>query len=224
MGYLNNQTVTVDAILTTKGRELLAKGQDFFKITQFALADDEVDYTLYDVTHPLGSNYYGQVIENMPILEAFPDTDQSMRHKLITLPPNTKYIPQLQVSATNITLTSLNRTATIAPTTTGVFSGNSTLGYTAILSDSTVANLRVDTPSAASPGTTPYFLSDDGTARSIAVVGQTFAVDYISQITNKVASIIIIGNETGGRVTITLNITKDVAYDSVLTGANDVQA
>jgi len=44
MGYLNNAVVTVDAILTTKGRELLARGDGSFKITQFALADDEIDY------------------------------------------------------------------------------------------------------------------------------------------------------------------------------------
>ena len=48
MGYLNNQVVTVDAILTKKGRELLAKGEGNFKITQFALSDDEVDYTMYN--------------------------------------------------------------------------------------------------------------------------------------------------------------------------------
>jgi len=48
MGYLNNQIITVDAILTKKGRELLAKGDGSFNITQFALSDDEVDYTLYN--------------------------------------------------------------------------------------------------------------------------------------------------------------------------------
>jgi hypothetical protein len=51
MGYLNNTVVTVDAILTKKGRELLARGDGSFKITQFALADDEVDYTLYNPDH-----------------------------------------------------------------------------------------------------------------------------------------------------------------------------
>ena len=45
MGYLNNQVITVDAILTKKGRELLAKNDGSFRITQFALADDEIDYT-----------------------------------------------------------------------------------------------------------------------------------------------------------------------------------
>jgi len=209
MGYLNNQTVTVDAILTTKGRELLAKGQQFFNITKFALADDEVDYTLYDVTHPLGSNYYGQVIENMPIIEAFPDTDQLMKHKLITLPRGSISIPQINVSSTVITVSSLSRTATINPNTSGINGGNSLLGYTAILSDSTVANLRVVQPVQAQPGSVPTFLSDDGTARSVSAVGFSFAVDYISQTSNKVASIIIIGNETGGRTTITLNALRD---------------
>ena len=66
MGYLNNQIITVDAILTKKGRELLAKGDGSFNITQFALSDDEVDYTLYNPNHPSGSAFYGEAIENMP--------------------------------------------------------------------------------------------------------------------------------------------------------------
>lgn len=225
MGYLNNQTVTVDAILTTKGRELLAKGEQYFKITKFALADDEVDYTLYDVTHPLGSNYFGQVIENMPILEAFPDTDQLMKHKLITLPRGSKYIPILGVPSTNITLTSLARTATVAPRTTNIANGNQLLGYTAILGDSTIANLRVTPGSevAASAGSIPSFLGDDGTARSVSVVGYSFDINYISQTTNKTTSLILIGNETGGRVTITINANQDMAYSGTDSGINLVQ-
>jgi hypothetical protein len=46
MGFLNNASVTVDAILTKKGRELLARGNNEFKITKFALSDDDIDYTL----------------------------------------------------------------------------------------------------------------------------------------------------------------------------------
>ena len=86
MGYLDNSSITVDAILTKKGRELLAKGRQNFNITQFALADDEVDYDLWNPAHPLGSDYYGVVIESMPITEAVPDETQSMKYKLITLP------------------------------------------------------------------------------------------------------------------------------------------
>jgi hypothetical protein len=52
MGYLNNQVITVDAILTKKGRQLLAQGGSAFNITQFALSDDEIDYSLYNPSHP----------------------------------------------------------------------------------------------------------------------------------------------------------------------------
>ena len=92
MGYLNNQIITVDAILTKKGRELLAKGDGSFNITQFALSDDEVDYTLYNPNHPSGSAYYGEAIENMPLLEAFPDETQMMKYKLVSLARGTSKI------------------------------------------------------------------------------------------------------------------------------------
>ena len=89
MGYLNKATITVDAILTNRGRELLAKGgvgsSQAFNITKFAVADDEIDYGLYNVSHPQGSEYYGNIIENMPVLEATPDEQQSMRYKLVSL-------------------------------------------------------------------------------------------------------------------------------------------
>ena len=83
MGYLSNTELTVDAILTKKGREKLAAGQGL-NITQFALADDEIDYTLYEPAHPLGSSYYDAAIKNMPVLEAKPDETQVMKYKLVT--------------------------------------------------------------------------------------------------------------------------------------------
>jgi len=51
MGYLDNTSITVDAILTKKGRQKLASGQSL-NITKFALGDDEIDYTLYEPAHP----------------------------------------------------------------------------------------------------------------------------------------------------------------------------
>ena len=35
MGFLNNTNITVDAVLTKKGRELLSKGENQFNITKF---------------------------------------------------------------------------------------------------------------------------------------------------------------------------------------------
>ena len=102
MGYLDNSTITVDAILTKKGREYLAQGRNAFNITQFALADDEVDYDLWNPAHPLGSDYYGVVIENMPITEAVPDETQSMKYKLLTLPRGTTAIPFLQADKSTV--------------------------------------------------------------------------------------------------------------------------
>src|SRR6056300_339554 len=104
MGYLNNAVVTVDAILTKKGRELLARGDGSFKITQFALSDDEIDYTLYNTTHPSGSSFYGEAIEAMPILEAFPDENQIMKYKLATLPRGTSKLPLIEAGYASIRL------------------------------------------------------------------------------------------------------------------------
>src|SRR6056300_109827 len=104
MGYLDNSVVTVDAILTKKGRELMARGDGSFRVTQFALSDDEIDYTLYNTTHPSGSNYYGEAIEGMPLLEAFPDETQIMKYKLVTLPRGTSRLPILNVGYSSITL------------------------------------------------------------------------------------------------------------------------
>ena len=83
MGFLNNTSQTIDAILTKRGRERLAQtGQ--LNITKFALADDEVDYALWDPSHPNGTNSYGTVIENMPVLEPVQDQSLSLRYKLVT--------------------------------------------------------------------------------------------------------------------------------------------
>jgi hypothetical protein len=212
MGYLNNNTITVDAILTKKGRELLARGKDEFKITQFALADDEIDYDLWNPAHPLGSNYYGIIIENMPLVEAFADESNIMRYKLVTLPKKTARIPVIQVSQTSITLTSPGQIFTIVPTTINYTAGNATLGYTAILSNSDAATLQVVQPVAAgvSP-TTPRFIGDAESAQSVAATGFSFNIIAKQQLVSDVnATVTIIGNETGGRTTVNVTIKKTV--------------
>jgi len=210
MGYLNNSTITVDAILTKKGRELLARGKDEFKITQFALADDEIDYDLWNPAHPLGSSYYGVIIENMPLVEASADESNIMRYKLVTLPKKTARIPVIEVAQTSITLTSPGQRNTITPTTTNFASGNATLGYTAILSNSDVASLQVATPVAAgvSP-TVPRFIGDSEAAQSISATGFAFNIIAKQQLVSDVsATLTIIGNETGGRTTLNITVKK----------------
>ena len=208
MGYLDNSTITVDAILTKKGRELLARGRDEFKITQFALADDEVDYDLYNSEHPLGTAYYGAAIENMPIVEALPDETQMMKYKLVTLPKGTARIPVVSVGATNISLQS-NETTVISPATTNFTNGNSRFGYTAILSDSDVAEIRVTRSATNRAATVAQFIGDSEAAQSVAVSGLQFEIAAKPQLAaDKTATILFIGNETGGRVSITLTVKK----------------
>jgi len=84
MGYLNNVSTVLDAVLTKKGREILSdKGQEF-TVTHFAVADDEVDYGLWNVAHPEGTDSYGKIIENLPLLEPTTDLQTVMKYKLVT--------------------------------------------------------------------------------------------------------------------------------------------
>jgi hypothetical protein len=210
MGYLDNSSVTIDAILTLKGRELLAKGGNAFQITQFALGDDEIDYSLWNPDHPLGTAYYGTIIENMPITEAIPDETQALKYKLISLPKQTTNIPVINVGNTSIILAAPGNSSIIAPNTSNFKGGNATLGYTAILSDSTVADIQVTRALQTTVlPTTPRFIGDNEDAQSVAVSGYEFRVVGKTQLLeDKQATITIIGNETGGSVTITLTVKK----------------
>jgi len=216
MGYLNNTTVTVDAILTKKGRELLARNDGSFRITQFSLADDEIDYTLYNPNHPSGSAFYGEAIENMPILEAFPDETQTMKYKLLTLPRGTAKLPVIEVGYTTITLKQ-GSSLSITPQTLNYLGTDSTFeasGYTATIGDSrTLSNFEgvgVNTSAAANLNTTATV----GTNVSRTVIGTTInltatTVNTLFGTANTLNTILTItGRDSGARITIPLNITK----------------
>ena len=87
MGFLNSDTITVDAILTDTGRSILADGSALFPgdNVNFALSDDGIDYSLWNVDHPSGSDSYDDAITNMPQIEASPLSGTQMRYKLVTL-------------------------------------------------------------------------------------------------------------------------------------------
>jgi len=207
MGYLDNSTITVDAILTKKGRELLARGQNEFQITQFALADDEVDYDLYNPEHPLGTAFYGAAIENMPVTEALTDESQMMKYKLVTLPKGTARIPVISIGQTEIELQD-GQQAVIRPATTNFAQGNTSFGYTAILSDSDAAEI-VATKAAPnqSGASVPQFIGDNEAAQTVTVQGAEFQITAKGQLTStRTATILFIGNETGGRATLTVTV------------------
>ena len=215
MGYLNNSVVTVDAILTTKGRQLLAKNDGSFRITQFALADDEIDYTLYNPDHPSGSAYYGEAILNMPLLEAFPEETQIMKYKLITLPRGTAKLPILDLGYTSIVIKQ-GASLAITPQTLNYFGGNTfeSSGYTATISDvrlmSTFEGVGINTPSAQALNTTTTL----GTNVSKTVVGTTINIrattvnTLFGSNTQLQATLTVEGRDSGARLTIPITVTK----------------
>jgi len=211
MGYLNNQVVEVDAILTKKGRELLARGAEYFNISQFALADDEIDYRLWNPEHSLGSNYYGEVIESMPITEAIPDERQVMKSKLVTLPKTTVRIPIITTGVSGNPILNSGIQLPIMPQTQNYTGGNATYGYTCIVSNSDVLGLAVGPNgqiSTAGMPTVPTYLGA-GSNTSVSVIGKNFVVTA-KNIPNydKQATVTIIGNETGGMSTFTVTVKK----------------
>lgn len=219
MGFLDNSSVTVDAILTKKGRELLAQGRDNFQITQFALADDEVDYDLWNPSHPLGSDFYGIIIENMPVIEAITDENFSMKYKLLSLPKTTTRLPFITASPASITINEGQVTSVISINTLN--GGNADLGYTAILLNRDAGSI---TGNPGVPGNVSPIVSVSSynSNQSMTVVGKnqfTFrSIPFLSGRASLSTRIIIIGNETGGRTEI--NIIVNPVSDIEFTGNN----
>jgi hypothetical protein len=216
MGYLNNSVVTVDAILTKKGRELLARGDGSFKITQFALADDEIDYTLYNPDHPSGSAFYGEAIEAMPLLEAFPDENQVMKYKLTTLPRGTSKLPILEAGYNAIRIKQ-GASLAITPQTLNYLGATSTFeagGYTAQIADvrvlSNFTGVGINTEEAERLNSTTTV----GTNVSKTVIGTSINLTattvntLFGTRTQLQTTITLIGRDSGARITIPVTIIK----------------
>ena len=222
MGYLNKQTVTVDAILTKKGRQLLALGNNAFNITKFAVADDEIDYSLYNTAHPLGTEYYGSAIENMPIVEASVDETQSLRYKLVTLGNNRNSIPDLiinnspDVSGKSISLKYLTPTqgtntgVTIEVSTAGgLQSADVDSGYTAVLFDQEAATLTRGAGASATLNA-PTSTREERLLNAATVVTSNngkFIVIPKDVDTFTTTQLTITGNDTGASITVSVNVT-----------------
>jgi len=213
MGYLNNETITVEAVLTRRGRELLAS-ENGLNITSFALADDEIDYTLYDPTHPDGSQYFDAALRSMPIFEPLTDETQSLKYKLVTLPPGTQKIPIIELGQQDIVLSkNYQGVITISPTTDPVY--NTTLGYTAVLSDNVVGSIEGLGVSATASQAASLFLGDTSSEKAITAVGLTFTFRPNASITkDESATLTIIGNESGGSRTIPVRVFSDQLAES----------
>jgi hypothetical protein len=218
MGYLNNTVVTVDAILTDVGRQLLAQQNGQFRITQFSLADDEIDYTLYNPNHPSGSAYYGQAIENMPLLEAFPQATQTMKYKLTTLPRGTAKLPIINLNTAAIIIPQ-GGTYNLTPETLNYTGGNTveSSGYSATISDvrlfSTFQGVGVQSADVTALNLTNQ-TTTLGTSISRTVVGTT--INMVATTVNQLfgtatqlqATLTVVGRDSGARLTVPVTVKK----------------
>jgi len=217
MAILNPTTVTVDAILTDKGRELLARNDGSFQITQFALADDEIDYTLYNPNQPSGSAFYGEAIEAMPMIQAFPNDTQIMRYKLVTLPRVTSRLPVISLGYSTITLKQ-GASLTITPQTLNYLGAASTFetnGYVATVADvrlvSAFQGTGITTTTVGQPDlntTTGAVLSTSAIGTSFTLTATTVNTLFGTTLTTLSTTITVIGRDSGARITIPLNISK----------------
>jgi hypothetical protein len=212
MGYLSNNDLTVDAILTKAGRAKLAAGQGL-DIAKFALADDEIDYTLYEPAHPLGSAYYDYAIKNIPVIEASPDESQSMRFKIFTADKGLTVVPRIANlgNTTTIYTYRYNTSAVLTPKTfTLATTGGVTESYTVTLGNNKLGflssmALTISSTSLASTsqGVPQTIVTTEGVSRpqvSFSPFNNLAIGTYTSTIT-------ITGNMSGATVSIPVTIT-----------------
>jgi hypothetical protein len=205
MAYINNQTITVDAVLTKKGRELLA-AKGGLNITSYALSDDEIDYSLYQPNHPQGSAYYDLAVRNTPVFEAFTDETQALKYKLVTLPSGQTSIPVISLGQSSINVDNdYKGEVVVVPSTNPAY--NTTLGYTAILANKTVGTIVGEQLQTATTATIPTFIGDVSSTTAQVALGLRFRfVPNMSLTTTTGTTLTIIGNESGGSISIPVTV------------------
>ena len=217
MGYLNNTSVVVDAILTNTGRQLLAQNNGSFQITQFSLSDDEVDYTLYNPNQPSGSAFYGEAIENMPVIQAFPESNEIMKYKLITLPRGTAKLPVINVGYNTIVIKQ-GASLSITPQTLNYLGATSTFeqsGYVATIGDvrtmSAFNGVGINTPNATALNATGTITVGTNVSKTVIGTSINLTATTVNTLfgTNTIlyTTLVVIGRDSGARIQIPVQIT-----------------
>ena len=180
MGYLDKTETTVDAVLTKLGRQYITSGKPF-EITKFALGDDEIDYTLWDTTQ----NNPGKWIEALPVFEALIDENVGFRSKLLTLNPNINVIPYIivDVASIDINMGSANAVRETVVTISSNPVSSNTSFYVVLMDDAA------------------------GSLRRIPGRPDQFAFVPIQSIATTITTeIVVIGEETGARLSIPVTV------------------
>ena len=222
MGYLDNGSITVDAVLTKKGREILKNGGNL-NITSFTLSDTGVDYTLWNPDHPSGSAFYGEGIEDLPMLEASVHAEYNLRNRLISLNQNTVAVPAIQLGnldSAGGTLKTFNEgdeaTGRITVELVGYTSGGATLNgmeYYFVIQDPSIISTNASLMANLS-GTSRQFLQEQDIpfAQQYGFNGGEFQITPVQQDSaGKQTNVYVVHVETGAynSFTVTNNIIKN---------------
>ena len=220
MGYLDNSSITVDAVLTKKGREILKEGGNL-NITSATLSDTGVDYTLWN-PDASDSKDYGAAIENLPMLEASVHAEYNLRNRLISLNQNTVAVPALTIGNLDTvggTVKTFNEgdenTGTINVELLGFTSAGNVTGfpYYFVIQDPSIISTNASNMGGLS-GTSRQFLQEQDIpfAQQYGFNGNSFTITPIQQDTaGKQTNVYIVHVETGAynSFTVTNNITKN---------------
>ena len=163
----------------------------------------------------------------MPLLEAFPDENNIMIHKLITLPRGTSKLPIISANVSKITLT-IGSTFTLAPTTlnlNGLVNQVESSGYSATIADRRLlASFEAAGGNRRSAIQRPY----TSVAVSETILGSSFTLRAINSTslfgtnTKLLTSITIEGRDSGARVTVPLEISKEVIASKATSGETGI--
>ena len=222
MGYLDNSSITVDAILTKRGRELLSRNDGSFKITQFALGDDEIDYTLFNENHPNGTQYASEAIENMPLIEAIPDGSNMMKSHLITLGRGKSLLPYISVDlVTNNTITLTKGSTNSSPiipqthnmTNASTQAGTEAGGYKFTVINFNYLNSMVSDSSTGSPSELDVYggteaIAEHVTGNQLNLIPTNEDALFPTGTESLTTTLIIEGMSTGARKTLQIVVNK----------------
>ena len=229
MGYLDSSTITVDAVLTKKGRQIISEG-GALDVRYFTLSDTGVDYTTWNEDHASGSAYYGEAIENLPMLEASVHSEYNLRNRLISLNQNSIALPALTIDGGLDTKNGTTKTFNDGDEASGTitvrlvgYSSNQNLGFTFLIQNPNIVTTTATAEGGISgTGISQIFLPEQDIPAaqeySFAATSQgsdrlgTFTLNPVQQDTSgKETNIYIVDIETGAYTSFRVvnNITKN---------------
>ena len=164
----------------------------------------------------------------MPLIEAIPDENNIMIHKLITLPRGTSKLPIVTCNVSKVTLT-LGSSFVLNPTThnfNGSFNLTEPGGYRATIADRRLLINFVGLGKGQADSSTSNTYAS--TAVSETVIGNSIQLTSINSTslfgtnTKLLTTITIEGMDSGARITVPVEISKEVVANKAVQGESGI--